>query len=140
MIPHTQTIVADPARGDGNDADGRPGDCWKTCIASLLDVPLDEVPHFLELEGEDGWWVGTQMFIKKHLGQDTELRWWLSLEEVPKDIKVPGYLIAAGDSPRGDFQHAVIASVAGDTVHDPHPSRAGLKGIPNEWYAVVAVQ
>jgi hypothetical protein len=34
------------------------GDCYRTCIASLLDMDLHDVPHFVrdsELAGKDGW-------------------------------------------------------------------------------------
>ena len=45
MIPVHQTILACPIRGDGHDADGRPGDCYRAAIASVLDLPIDEVPY-----------------------------------------------------------------------------------------------
>ena len=41
MIPVHQTILADPVRGDG-----QPGNCYQAAIASVLELPLDEVPHF----------------------------------------------------------------------------------------------
>lgn len=135
MIPHTQQIVGDPARGDGHNAEGRPGDCWKTCVAALLDAPLDDVPHFLE---EDDWWLSTQQFVRSRVGGNAVLARWTDAGKVPsEDLRVPGFLIASGDSPRGNFQHAVIANLDGEVIHDPHPSRAGLKGEPRQYFAVV---
>ena len=46
MIPVHQTILADPARNDGHDANGQPGNCYQAAIASALDLRLDDVPHF----------------------------------------------------------------------------------------------
>ena len=41
MQYHTQLIKHDPANK-------RYGDCWRTCIACLLDKSPEQVPHFLE--------------------------------------------------------------------------------------------
>lgn len=132
MIKHTQQILGDPARGDGHNAEGRPGDCWKTCIASLLNVGnLDDVPHFLELED---WWLETQAYVQSIRGGEYVLDWWEHLAEVPG---TPEFMIASGDSPRGNFQHAVITNGAGEIIHDPHPSRLGLVGRPTQYFAVV---
>lgn len=44
MIPVRQRIVA-----AGNSAQV-PGDCFKCCIASVLELPYEEVPHFVAAE------------------------------------------------------------------------------------------
>ena len=134
MIKHTQQIIGDPARADGHNTEGRPGDCWKTCIASLLELPMDEVPHFVEYG--DLWWDVTQAFIKSHVGNDLELRWWEDVSAVPAGHP---FLIGTGVSPRGDFQHAVIVDRSATVVHDPHPSRLGLEGPPETFYSIVPV-
>lgn len=132
MIRHTQQILGDPARGDGNDAQGRPGDCWKTCIASLLELPAESVPHFVEMG--DSWWDATQEFIQTQKA-DHELRWWEDIAAVDDGGE---YLIASGPSPRGNFQHAVIVDRSGELAHDPHPSRAGLAGPPSHFFGIRA--
>lgn len=134
MIKHTQQIVGDPTRGDGHNAEGRPGDCWKTCIASLMELPMEDVPHFVE--HGDLWWDVTQAFIKAIAGNDKELRWWEDVNAVPAGHE---FLIGTGVSPRGDFQHAVIVDHSAKVVHDPHPSRAGLAGPPETFYSIVDV-
>lgn len=50
MIPVVQRIVA-----SGYD-DTLPGDCVKACVASILELPYDAVPHFVagEVLGDDG--------------------------------------------------------------------------------------
>ena len=129
MIPYTQQILADPARGDGHNAEGRPGDCWKACIASLLDVEdYDSVPHFVE---HDDWWGETYRYVEQRTG--TWLRKWRNPELIPDGLD---FLIGVGPSPRGDFYHAVIVDRAGKLVHDPHPSQAGLISV-DEFFAVI---
>lgn len=135
MIKHTQQIIGDPTRGDGHNTEGRPGDCWKTCIASLLELPMDDVPHFVEYG--DMWWDVTQAFIKAIVGNDKELAWWEDVQLIPAGQE---FLIGTGDSPRGDYQHAVIVDRAARVVHDPHPSRAGLAGPPTTFFAIADVE
>lgn len=39
------------------DKDSRPrGDCFRACLASVLERELDEVPHFVELEEQVGYY------------------------------------------------------------------------------------
>lgn len=117
MIPLDQTI-----NGDGKN--GNPvGNCWQACVASLLDLPLDQVPHFALESGED-WYRDTSLFVIKHTG--FELACF-----VPgfPHTKTGGYVIGSGLSPRGAFNHSVILDgFTGELVHDPHISRAGLSG------------
>jgi hypothetical protein len=131
MIPHTQQIMADPARGDGYDKDGRAGDCWRTCIASILDLPAEDVPNFADAN-DDQWWAETQAFIETTLGAEYGMWYWPKLSEVPLEKVETGHLIISGPSPRGNFHHAVVGDLAGRIVHDPHPSRAGLAG--KDWF------
>ena len=41
MIPVVQSIV----RGEGEP--GVPGDCLRACVASIFELPLEDVPHFV---------------------------------------------------------------------------------------------
>ncbi|BCW61862.1 hypothetical protein [Arthrobacter sp. StoSoilB22] len=127
MKPHKQRILADPARGDGHDANGIPGDCWKACIASLLDVEdYDSVPHFVGLED---WWGETYTYVwEKH---QLSLRKWRDAQHIPPGLEL---FIGVGPSPRGDFHHAVIVDRAGKLVHDPHPSDLGILNV-EEYFA-----
>lgn len=115
MIPVDQTIF-----GDGEN--GRPvGNCWQACVASLLDLPLDKVPHFA-LECPNLWFMSTRLFVIEHSGFDLGCY----IPDFP--ITFPGgCVIGTGRSPRGNFNHAVILDgVCGEMIHDPHPSRDGL--------------
>lgn len=103
MTPVDQTIFGAPE-----------GNCLPACIASILDLRIEDVPHF----GADDW-------------LDTLERWLAprGLYPVCATLGGPwrpaGLYILAGKSPRGDFLHAVVAR-GSDVVHDPHPSRAGV--------------
>lgn len=44
--------------------DPRHGDCYKCCIAAILDLDYEDVPHFIEM-GED-WLVEAQKFFREH--------------------------------------------------------------------------
>lgn len=131
MTPHTQTILADPVRNDGHDANGVPGDCYRTAIACLLDAaaPTD-VPHFVE--AGDAWWDETQKWVRAR----GDALYYLPVP-VPEDWQEwwdyhsqrLDHVILSGPSPRGTFGHAVVGTPNLEVVHDPHPSRAGLTGV-----------
>jgi len=124
LVRHHQLVLADPARADGHDATGEPGDCWRTAVACLLGLHPADVPNI----------------VRYHSNMD-ELRFWLEdyagldygvtpgpefVLEHP-DLYPPGQLfIATGQSPRGDWLHCAIVDAALELVHDPHPSGAGI--------------
>lgn len=107
------------------------GNCFTACVASLLELSLDDVPWFMT--PDDGrWlerlqaWCGTRGLAAKYW----PARGWCDEDpEARPFLGVPtGLAIMSGESPRnaGVF-HAVIAR-AGALVHDPNPSRAGVLG------------
>lgn len=100
----TQTILH-------GDPSGRPGNCLQAAVASLLDLALDEVPHFIE---HDEWEEQLRDFCLAH-GYRPLLR--------PPTTHV-AYGMAWGPSER-QVRHAVVW-VDGAMGWDPHPSRAGL--------------
>lgn len=151
MIPVLQTILADPARNDGCDAEGRPGNCYQAAIASALELPLDEVPHFSNMDG-DLWWTESNRWLRERglvrgLFEDdseqcppvADCPWPCTVE--PRTKLWPGAeheaivdrvvaVFGAGPSPRGPFRHVVVLDPqTGQMAHDPHPSRAGLFAI-----------
>ncbi|MGW1744576.1 hypothetical protein ACWCRD_02950 [Streptomyces sp. NPDC002092] len=104
MRPVAQSILH-------GDPSGRPGNCLQAAVASLLDLQLDEVPHFIE---HDDWEERLRDFCLAH-GYRPLLR--------PPTTHVP-YGMAWGPSERG-VRHAVVW-VDDSMAWDPHPSRAGL--------------
>ena len=129
MTPHAQTILADPKRGDGHDAYGRPGDCWRTAIACLLDLDPLDVPHFGE---SDDWWDATLDWAEARGDSMVYLPlpipgdwagWWEHRASITEHV------ILGGPSPRGTFSHVVIGTPDLTMTHDPHPSGAGLADV-----------
>jgi hypothetical protein len=134
MTPVDQLFSGD------NAVTGIPGDCWRACIASVLDLPADEVPHFVSLywseEDPTLWYFETASWLKE---RGYALETWAP----GPPPRYNGYAIASGPSPRGDFKHAVVRYVAAQSAdgmlvwdaHDPHPSRAFVPEVTE--YAVL---
>jgi hypothetical protein len=99
--------------------------CFQCSLASILDLPLEQVPHF---------------FGSHFASEDTSVIWrgihaWLAergIALIAFDPKQEDALswphLVCGQSPRGDWGHCVIRS-NGKLLHDPHPSGEGLKDI-----------
>ena len=103
---------------------GSIGDCWRACIATILGLPAEDVPHFEKLATQVGVEVSgtalTAAWLEDRgmtLAQVTDALLWTG----------DGFLcIASGTSPRDpDVRHCVVHDGV-DVVHDPHPSRDGL--------------
>lgn len=107
MIPADQTTFGFPG-----------GNCFSACVASLLHLPLDDVPYFMD---GDGWYERFQSWLAPHgcyaLAFNLDAGWTPA-----------GLHILSGKSPRdlnGGALHSVVAR-GKEIAHDPHPSRAGL--------------
>jgi hypothetical protein len=102
------------------------GNCASAVIASILELPLSEVPYFVE--AKHGWWPWLEEWLERR-GYEIEV---VARENLP-----PGPVYASGTSPRG-FSHAVVweGGPNGRVVHDPHFTRAGLAGDPT-MFAVI---
>lgn len=111
----TQTIFA--------DTPGRMGNCLQAAVATILGLPLNHVPHFVELD--ESWSEALAAFANRH-GYATV---WTDGER-----KTPTTGLAFGPTTRNrDIVHAV--AVIDGQVWDPHPSRAGLTSVTTyvEW-------
>lgn len=109
------------------------GDCWRTALACILEIPRDEVPHFAELHKNDpefssDWWWASVKFV-----QEVKPGWTLFCINPPVfpayvfPTEAPQRVILTGRSPRGPWSHCVVAdAITGEIVWDPHPSREGL--------------
>lgn len=106
------------------------GNCFRACIASVLELSIDEVPAFEDMTIPYEWIDRCIEFLESHGYQYEGI---YSLEDLRDCNGVDGYLVANGKSPRGDFKHSVIWK-DGAIVHDPHPSRSGLDGGVTEFF------
>jgi len=104
--------------------DGK-GNCFAACVASILELPIEEVPNFCEGWDQE-WFTGFLDWLATREFSAVEL--WVTSDWKPNPRQV---CILSGKSPRGDFDHAVVGEWTGEefrVTHDPHPSRNGLKG------------
>lgn len=123
MKYHHQTIKHDPANEQW-------GDCFRTALACILDLEIEDVPHFMHgnPDSEIVWTQVNKWLNERGLHMMT-LPFSGSLSDVLTTMGKlnPGvrYLLA-GTSVNG-FNHQVIAQ--GDKIiHDPNRSYVGLTG------------
>lgn len=135
------------------------GNCWVTCLASILEVPADHLPD---------WQYEYNLLLKEYKRAGKEIvreeiedySWsrhyervcaWLRekfdlglLEIVASPELELGMIshdsclhIANGKSPRG-FEHAVVM-LGEDMIHDPHPDGGGLVSEPSSYTYLVSL-
>ena len=126
MTPQDQEFIHTPEIGQY-------GDCQRAVIASLLNLPISEVPHFNGIAKEDPlvFWEALQSFCKSHgyVYLTVPARSVFAFYGLDEDV----YHEISGPSPRGNgITHAVVGK-GGHVVFDPHPSKAGLAGDSSEW-------
>jgi hypothetical protein len=120
---------------------GLEGNCQTAVLASLLNLPIEEVPYFAEGLQFNGVRVekSDEIFNKRvddymeSLGY--EILWYLDSKATQDFIKnemfgKPYQVI--GKSPRG-YYHVVIYQ-DGEMVHDPHPD---FTGVVPEYYGFI---
>lgn len=101
---------------------GRHGNCYSACLASLFEIPLDQVPNFFDVAGDDdsAWWGEVRSWLRaRGFGVITVL-----VDENSRLDLFDGWFIVGGESCRG-IGHATIWR-DGQLVHDPHPSKCGI--------------
>jgi hypothetical protein len=108
---------------------GQQGDCMRACLASVLDLPIAEVPHFAQLdaEGNGNFWLMVAEFCRARGYAFVMMRGRIVWAEDAI------HHIISGPSPRDPAGHHAVVGRNGQILHDPHPSRAGLAGDPAEW-------
>ena len=108
--------------------------CMMAALASLIEVPLEELPDLYDEEQKGGreWWEIVRDTAKAH-GYGVVF-YKIEGEEWPH-IAPTGYHIAIGPTVRHEtMPHAVVA-LDGAVVHDPHPLQQGLVSITH-WMLV----
>lgn len=120
------------------------GNCLQACVASLLDLPLNEVPHFLAQEPHNEWFRRLARWLKpRGVGC-----FWTTVNPICGAI--PGHCIlgirterAEARQQREDWLHAVVgkATVCDDEVtfeivHDPDPRSSPMVEIVDATWIV----
>lgn len=125
MTPHQQQFIHDPENGVL-------GDCYRTAIACLLDLPPSSVPHFY------GDVKQTDEEVKAQLQDWLKREHGLAIATVNFNDQLPMadvirfvgkwnsgmHYLFSGLSVRGT-SHVIICR-DGEVVHDPHPDGSGI--------------
>ena len=122
MTPIKQTIFSDKKNGIV-------GNCWQACVASLLDLRLEDVPHFCN---SNSW-------------PENYHKWLYDKNLVSIDFTINndyqlcylGYHIIVGHSPRhAGILHGVIG-LNGEICFDVHPDNTGLLESGRYTYTII---
>jgi hypothetical protein len=95
------------------------GDCFRACVASVLEVGSHRVPHFTD--GDDPqWWAKFAAWCEE--------RGLYAYEQLAALFTPPGYHVAIGENARG-ADHSVVM-LGRELAYDP-AGGAGLKVTTN---------
>ena len=134
MIPITQTkVVVKNSKGEMVVR----GNCWAACIASLLELPIEEVPNVEVFFDHETFWYDamvTFLDLKGYSFKDSSNVFAMGLEI--ENYEHDKFYLVAGKSVRG-VAHSVIYQ-NGKMVHDPHPTREGL--LPNTIFEIKTLE
>lgn len=110
-----------------NIPDVQSGNCWPACVASLLEIPIDDVPP-PPLPGKSWapYWRSFRSWAARRGLALIEVAGDSSFVEASEGAEAL-YWIATGRSPRG-VRHSVVMRGA-KMVHDPHPSDLGVEDV-----------
>lgn len=100
---------------------GEYGNCFSACLASILELPIEQVPNFIR-SGDD-FWKDCEGWLRQ---------FGLGILEFPftnpaqwDEFRVQGHQIVGGPSRRSTYHHAQVWH-GGRMVHDPNPNPAGI--------------
>ena len=101
---------------------GANGNCFSACLASVFELPIEEVPNFFTLAGHDEatWWAAVRDWLRPRGFGIISLR-----PNTGTLVLFEGWLIVSGKSGRG-LHHATVWR-SGAMVHDPHPDGSGIE-------------
>jgi len=123
-----QSVMHDPANG-------KYGNCQSACLATILCVDIDSVPHKNEdINGEEqdkmfNEWLASFGLMILHMDIQPDWFEWQRKYVGAGDI----YHFIFGMTERGTY-HSVVGK-NGAVFHDPHPSKTGLlpQSETNSW-------
>lgn len=127
MTPVAQTLIHD-------ERTGVYGNCFRACVASLLDLPIKDVPAFETMRDREGeWWREFERFLNERGFDFDGVEYDRPGDDEPG---VGGYFIVNGDGPRG-YRHSVVCDRRGELVHDPHPQGGGVLANDQRYFVLV---
>lgn len=137
MLEQKQLFLHEPLKGQY-------GDCHRTALACLLEIPVTQSPHFIGEWEERNYWKARGEYQEPYSWIDEQEKWLNSLGYTSVDIMFNGempiedlfdfmfarnrhvYYMLGGQSSRGT-NHSVIC-LGGEWAWDPHPEGGFLVG------------
>lgn len=115
------------------------GDCFRAVIASLLELPIERVPHFshdyftnpdktIWIERLQDFLAGFGYFYIQYSWNETSMKKWMEESRISSPI----YHEICDISPRFPTVCHSVVGCNGVVVHDPHPSKLGLPNVTSE--------
>ena len=120
MIPHQQLFKHDPDNGIF-------GDCWRTCVASILNLSPEAVPH-VHTPDHELFKASMKSFLASRGLAIVAFAFDCDLDVVQRLMRNlnPGvHYMLMGQSGRGEWNHIVVCK-DGEIVHDT--SGSGIVG------------
>lgn len=114
---------------------GQFGNCLTACVASILELPIEQVPNFIEFDKGNGEYL--QVF-NDFLGQYGYQALTIFLSVLDETWIPSGYHLIYGYSEEG-VKHAVVG-YQGKIVHDPAPDGSPLAKIESYTVFVATVE
>lgn len=120
MIPTKQTVLHNPAEGHF-------GNCFTAVLASLLHLPIDQVPHFYDARDtkDTQWLARVNEWLRPYGLGYVEID--ASLTALMSEIKLQEvhHEICGNTSRYAETLHSCVA-IDGKVAFDPHPDDSGL--------------
>lgn len=101
------------------------GNSFPACLASILEIDIESVPFF---NGEN-WFLEYIAYTHQFGYILLCFTWHYWLRNHSKMPEALNHAIVSGQSPRGDFLHAVVYQGL-KPIHDPHPDQNFFIGDP----------
>lgn len=98
---------------------GEKGNCFNACVASILEIPIDELPDYSQWAC---WHYKYQQFLRNNYNYGM-----VTILNKGTNLLTDLIVIVSGPGPRG-LVHSVLYR-NGDLLHDPYPDNNGLDEI-----------
>jgi len=116
---------------------GKGGDCFQACVASVLELQLEDVPDFCNVYSEDEWFLKFCSWLNQY-GM-TAIMVKNDGKAVLDKILTGTYTLAGGMSAaRPKMLHEVVWKDH-KMVHDPAPEQMGLVNKPDDLICFIAL-
>jgi len=111
------------------------GDCFRACVASILEFPIDNMPNFWEqTQDTHNFWKLVNTWVYANFKCKFLV---VTFTEETKHLISNILCIAFGQTDRSDEDHAVIW--LNGLIHDPHPSKTGIINDPDTFAIFIPV-